>query len=182
MPPTKTLGYRLSWLAGKNKIMPHLRKETRSELRRERYNYLRRIGFSPVEARRRRDTSADNIRGFVSDERKRIVAISSKKRSENDRKIIRNIRVDRRRENRIETAPRLRPMSQRVTEFSKWSGEQNFPSWAETFIAQQNLDRGLDPFDSYGFRRFYWRYVEGLPTDEIGDLADRGDSDINAVA
>ena len=156
--------------------------ETRSERRKERYRHLILLGFSAKNARKFRDQSADHIRGFEDSERTRITEVRASKRSDEEKKIIREIRQSRRIENRVETGPRLKPKSERQDEFSQWTADRNFPSWADQFIAEQNEERGLDPLDSYGFRRFWHHYVDGIPVEDIGDLADRGDSNIERAS
>ena len=158
--------------------MPRKVKTDRKALRKERYNALRKLGFSPVEARRRRDQSATNITTFIEVERVKIVAKKSNVRTDQEKATLRAIRNSRRRERKIDEAPRLKPASERADDFSRWTSDGNFPFWAKEFIAEQNAQKGLSPVDSYGFRRFYWRYVENIPLEEMGDLADRGDSAI----
>lgn len=162
--------------------MPRIVKSDRKELRKERYNAIRKLGFSPVEARRRRDQSAVHIVEFIDTERERIVSKKSNVRTESEKFTLREIRKSRRRERKIDEAPRLKPITERAGDFSRWSADGNFPFWAKEFIAQQNADKGLSPVDSYGYRRFYWRYVENMSEDEIGDLADRGDSDLEQAS
>lgn len=150
--------------------------QSRSDLRKERYRHLRSLGFSSAHARKFRDQSHTHITEFVDDERERIVTKKSNVRTPQEKVILREIRSSRRRTNQVEVAPRLKPISERAEDFSRWTADGNFPSYAEKFIAEQNAQKGLSPVDSYGYRRFYWAYVENIPVDEIGELADRGDS------
>ncbi len=162
----------------------NLRKIDRDELRKERYRHLREMGFSPVEARRRRDTSGENIETFVEKERVRIRDIRADTRTERDRNIFQSIRKVRRRNqitvNKVDSAPRLKSQSARLVDFKNWSEAADFPDWAETYIKKQNRDRGLNRFDGYGYRRFYYRYVDGDSEDFIDEegLADRDNSGV----
>lgn len=159
--------------------MARIVTQSRGERRAARYKHLRILGFSAEHARRYRDQSSDHIIEFVDDSREEIVAIPAKNRSESQRNILKQVRKSRRRENQIVTQPRLKTIGERSSDFSRWSEFGNvFPGWALKYIEQQNADKGLSPADSYGYRRFYWSYVEGRSQDELGDVADRGDSEI----
>lgn len=162
--------------------MPRIVKTDRKELRKERYNALRKLGFSTKEARRRRDQSAVHIVEYIDTERERIVTKKSNMRTESEKFTLKAIRQSRRRERKIDEAPRLKPITERASDFSRWTSDGNFPAWAREYIAAQNDNIGVSPINSYGYRRFYWRYVENLSEDEIGSLADRGDSGIEQAS
>ncbi len=149
---------------------------TRSDLRKERYRHMRSLGFSAIEARKYRDNKQSNIIKFVSSEHTRITKIPAKKRVENERKILSNIRRTRRQPVTVDNAPRLKPQRERLEDFSRWTGDRNFPDWAISYIAEQNQRAGLSPLNSYGFRRFYYRYVQNRPEATAAILADRDDS------
>ncbi len=161
--------------------MARIVQQSRGERRAARYKHLRTIGFTAQDARKYRDQSSDHITEFVDDRREEILEVRADTRTDLQRKILRGIRESRKRENQIKTQPRLKSIKDRSADFSRWSeiGE-HFPQWAMNFIEEQNEERGLSPADSYGFRRFYWSYVEGMDVEELGDIADRGDSDIEA--
>lgn len=149
---------------------------SRSDLRKERYKYMRSLGFSAVHARKYRDNKTENITKFVNSERVRITEIRSSQRSKSERTIIASIRRERRQVATVETAPRLKPRRERLEDFKRWTGDRNFPDWAISYIAEHNQLAGFSPLNSYGFRRFYYRYVQNRPETTAALLADRDDS------
>lgn len=156
--------------------MARIVKQTRSDLRKERYNHLRGLGFSPADARKFRDQSSAHIVEYVDEETERITVKKSNVRTVREKDILQNVRRQRRTAKTAPViSPRLKPISERADDFSGWTRD-GFPVEATRFIEEENRRTGRSPVDGYGFRRFYWAYVENIPVDEIGDLADRGDS------
>lgn len=148
----------------------------RKQLRKERYRHMLLLGFSSVEARKFRDHSNVSIDRNVESERERIANIRAPKRSEVEQKKIRGIRAFNRRKPAVEFSGRNKSRSDRWEEFSRWTKNRNFPVWAMAYIAEKNNDRELDPLDSFGFRRFYYRYVQNRSETQAAKFADRDDS------
>lgn len=148
----------------------------RKQLRKERYRHFLLLGFSTIEARRFRDHGSPSIERNVESERERIAKIRAPKRTELEQKKIRGIRAFNRRQPAVEFSGRNKTRSDRWEEFSSWTKNRNFPVWAMAYIQQKNADKDLDPLDSFGFRRFYHRYVQNRSEAQAAKFADRDDS------
>lgn len=147
------------------------------ERRLSRYHYLLDRGYRAVDARRLRDQSATNIRADVSRVERRITIIRPTERTVPEREQLSKIR----RENRkIRQRPSdrqfIEPRVTRLANFSRWSGERNFPTHIQRVVERINLDAGFDPFHSYGYRVFYHRYVNGVSEIEAISRVERRDT------
>lgn len=149
---------------------------SRSELRKERYRYLRSLGFSSADARKYRDQSVEHLQEYVDTTAERITETPSRKRTQQERTIIKQVRAERRKKPTVQTATRLKSRADRYDEFVAWTQDKNFPNWAMEYVAAANRNAGFGPVNSYGFRRFYYRYVENRPESTAATLADRDDS------
>lgn len=167
-------------MARKTKANPGLskvkRQNARKQLRKERYRHMRSLGFSSADARKYRDNSSDNIDVKVDTERKRITKVRAGKRSVTDKKKIQEIRAFNRRKPAVEFQGRNKTRNDRWEEFSSWTSNRNFPEWAQAYISRVNRDAKLDPLDSWGYRRFYYRYVMNRTEATAAKNADRDDS------
>ncbi len=167
-------------MARKTKANPGLtkvkRQNARKQLRKERYRHMRSLGFTSIDARKYRDNSSDNIDVKVDTERKRITKVRAAKRSDVDKTKIHEIRAFNRRKPAVEFQGRNKTRNDRWEEFSGWTANRNFPEWAMRYIGGKNVERGFDPLDSWGFRRFYYRYVLNRAEATAAKNADRDDS------
>lgn len=150
--------------------------ESRSDKRKERYRELRALGFSASEARRYRDQSGTNIDKRISVEQRRISRKPQQMRSSEE--VFRLERIRNRRKSRVTRQPRLDSRRERWQRFSDWSKVQRFPKEYQARIDQINERAGKPRFDGYGYRRFYYEYVERLSMEDSIQLADRGDSGV----
>lgn len=167
MPKTTKANPALSQVAKRN---------ARKQLRKERYRHMRNLGFSSADARKYRDQSSVNIDVHVETERKRITKVRSAKRVETDTAKIKKIRAFNRQKPAVEFQGRNKTKNDRWEEFSDWTRNRNFPVWAMEYIQEMNAKQGVDPLDSWGFRRFYYRYVLNRTEATAAKLADRDDS------
>lgn len=152
--------------------------DDRSSRRKERYMILRGLGFSSEDARRLRDQSGENIQLEIRNERRRISRKSISRRSETEAQKLESIREEFRQTSPVARGRRLESRRERYNNFSAWSSTQNFPPAAIARIRQFNSDAGLSRDDGYGYRRYYFVYVERLPANESAEFADRADSGI----
>lgn len=152
------------------------RQNARKQLRKERYRHLLDLGFTSSDARKFRDHSSNSIDKNVESERQRITKVRAPKRSETDTKKIREIRRFNRQRPAVEVHGRNKTRSGRWEEFSQWTSDRNFPEWAQKYIGLRNREQGFDPLDSWGYRRFYYRYVQNRTEGSAARLADRDDS------
>lgn len=153
--------------------------EDRNARRMSRYMYLRSLGFSSKDARRLRDQSGPHIESAIRNERRRI---SRKKISNRTPQEKERLRKTQEYQGKISTGDRRRRYESRTNryqDFSHWSSKHvGFPGWALQRIRQYNRERGLNRYDPYGYRRFYYWYVERISDFENEFYADRGDSGI----
>lgn len=152
------------------------KNNARKQLRKERYRHMLNLGFSPVDARKYRDHSSGSIDSHIEVERKRIAKVRSAKRVETDTQKIKKIRAFNRQKPAVEFQGRNKTKNDRWEEFSDWTRNRNFPVWAMEYIQEMNAKQGVDPLDSWGFRRFYYRYVMNRTEATSAKLADRDDS------
>ena len=157
--------------------MPITVTENRAKLRATRYKHLRALGFSVADAAKYRDQSATHIVEFTEEETQRITEKKSNVRSKSEAEILRRARYARRSGAPPTMSPRLKPIQERVKDFSNWTRD-GFPDEALDYIKQVNKDQGLSPVDSYGYRRFWHMYVDNQPASELHELADRGESEV----
>lgn len=132
-------------------------------LRKARYDQLRALGYSSKEATRFRDRSADSIDAEVASRQKRIAKKPVAKRTSQESFQLTRIREYRRERREQPTVSRepIESRESRQEQFSSWTGRRNFPPRIVRYIAEINHAAGLDPLESYGFRVFYWQYVNG---------------------
>lgn len=151
--------------------------DSRSARRKERYQYLISLGFSPIDARRLRDNSGRNIEVSVKRERRRISRKTVSRRTTAEQQRLDAIQLSTT-TTLLETRER-RFMSRgdRYGNFSQWSST-GFPMWALERIRDYNRTRNLPRDDSFGHRRFYYWYVERIADFQNEIFADRGDSGI----
>ncbi len=151
--------------------------ESRSERRKARYKYLTGLGFSTEDARRLRDQSGRNIESNVKRERRRISRKPRARRSTDEQDRLDSIQVSST-ATLLETRERrFMSRGERYDSFSSWS-KIGFPPWAINRISDYNKSRRLSRDDSFGYRRFYFWYVERVADFENEFFADRGDSGI----
>lgn len=134
---------------------------SRSQRRQERYQLLRRLGYSATDARRLRDRSGDNIDTDISRTERRLARTPAEDRSEQTQARLRTIR-DYKRERRTmpaEARSKVESRSQRVRNFREWSVSRDFPPGVVAEIQRINREAGFGPFNSYGFRVWYHMYV-----------------------
>lgn len=151
----------------------------RSELRKARYKYLTDLGFSSVVARRYRDHSSFNIEGLTKSERRRISRKAVERRSPAESERLERIRQEQETVTFETRQRRYAPKRERLEDFSRWSNKfTGFPDWALERIHAYNSAAGKSRDDSFGYRRFYYWYVERIGDFENEFYADRGDSGI----
>lgn len=148
----------------------------RSDLRKERYRYLRSLGFSSADARKYRDQSFENLQTYVDTTVEQVEQTPSRKRTEREREIVKNVRKERAKKRTVESSTRMLTRTDRYENFVAWTVAKDFPNWAMQYIAAVNRQAGFGPVNSYGFRRFFYRYVENRPEATAATLADRDDS------
>lgn len=151
--------------------------ESRSERRQARYKYLRSLGFSSDDARRLRDKSGRNIEGEVKTERRRISRKSRTRRTQQEQERLDAIQLSSTPTLLEARERRIMSKADRWDNYSAWS-KIGFPPWALTRIEDYNRSRGLPRDDAFGYRRFYYWYVERIADFENEFFADRGDSGI----
>lgn len=150
--------------------------DVRSEKRLERYRELRALGFSAEDARRLRDRSGRNIQLEVASEQRRISRKPQRARTPEETFRLRRIQDRNVSATRIQQEARLNTRRERWMRFSEWSKAGVFPRQYISRIRQINIRAGRDAYDGYGFRQFYFEYVERLSREESIELADRADS------
>lgn len=126
--------------------------ESRAERRKQRYDELRRLGFSSAEATRLRDRSGGEIR--------RRIPLRTREAYP------RSIRND----------TTVYSEDDRHEFFREWTGNRSFPDWALEAIHQFNREVNRLDSDSYGFRRFFYLYVRDRKPTAAARLANRDDS------
>ena len=156
--------------------------ESRSEKRKERYNELKALGFSSVDARKYRDRSGDNIERKVSSEQRRISRKPKAMRTSSETFKLRRIRSRKVTQSNRQRSGRMDSREARWRKFSASSKINKFPKAARLRILKINRDAGLSPDDRYGYRRYYFEYVERLDPGDASDLSDRGDSGMRYLA
>jgi hypothetical protein len=70
----------------------------------------------------------------------------------------------------------------RWRQFSKWSKSRKYPKWVRDRVERYNRAAGKQSIeDGFGYRQFYYEYVERLSDDEVSDIVDRNDSGMRYV-
>lgn len=147
------------------------------DIRRERYQYFRSLGFSSGESRSLRDNSAARgtlrIDTEVRSIRSRPLTPESSARLaklSNPRPVPATTPA-RKRESTGET------QSRRLANFRRWSQRNvGFPSDVLTRIQDINIEAGFDINSGHGYRVFYHRYVNGESPDDAEKRAERRDT------
>lgn len=152
--------------------------ESRADRRKARYDYLISLGFSATEARKMRDHSGRHIERNVKQERKRIKRKKPTNRLPIEKFRLRAIENSQSKTTLEARERRFMSAGDRRSNFSLWSGNTGFPPWALKRIAAYNKAKRKSKFNSFGYRRFYYWYVERFADFENEFYADRGDSSI----
>lgn len=151
----------------------------------QRYQTARELGFSSQQASRMRDLSRETFENVIASERRRI---SRKSRSARTSQEISRVEAIRAYEgsDELTRSRRLDAGGTRYENFRRWSSKfEGFPYFAfegdDIFpgIEEFNLDSGRTRDDGFGYRAFYYYYVERImDIGVIERLADRGDSGV----
>lgn len=152
--------------------------ESRSDKRKERYRELRALRFSPEVARRYRDKSGKEISLLITREQRRISRKPQYKRSADESFRLRRIQDRSKSANQVQQQARLDSRRERWEKFSEYSKSGLWPQNLRNRIREINRRAGLGPDDGYGFRRFYYEYVERLSLEESIQISERGDSEV----
>jgi hypothetical protein len=150
--------------------------ESRSDKRKERYREAKALGFSRTEATRLRDLSGKSLQREFSREARRISRKNIKDRSAAETFRLRRIQDRNASQDQIRLQSRLDSRRERWLKFSEWSKANKFPASQLKRIVNINTRNGLSPTDRFGYRMFYYLYVERLDDFDANQLADRGDS------
>lgn len=127
--------------------------EKRSQIRKFRYQALIDAGYSKREADRYKNWSSDSVQGLIAERKGRNV------------------------ESVGASDAKLYTQNQRLGMFREWSSVfTGFPDWALQEIQETNDRVGRNALDSYGFRQFYYRFVQQRTPSVASRFADRGDS------
>lgn len=59
----------------------------------------------------------------------------------------------------------------RYEEFGRWAGARRYPEWAMEKIIEYNRRAGLGDFDKFGYRAFFFEYVDREDEDGAYELA-----------
>lgn len=141
---------------------------------------LRELGFSHTDARRLRDQSQTNIEVVIVRERRRISRKSVSQRTPKETARLNRLRDTSTPPEVEKRTRRLKTRGNRWQDFSDWSSRHKggFPEWALQEIRRFNEQAGLPTIDGFGYRQFFFWYVERLPIMEAAEFADRDDSGI----
>lgn len=153
--------------------------ESRADKRKERYRELRNLGFSAPEARRLRDTSGDTIDSEITVKQRRISRKPQQLRSSEEQFTLDRIRNYRR--GGFSRRSRVDSRRARWERFSKWSEAGVFPKSFRARIVQINQSNGLLANDGFGYRQFYYEYVERLSREDASQFSDRADSGVKFI-
>lgn len=152
--------------------------QSRNEKRLERYRELRALGFNAKDARKLRDQSGRHIESQISAERRRISRKPVQLRTSDESFKLRRLQDRSTAETQIRSQARMTSRRERWENFSRWSESRKFPVNYRRRISTINIRAGLPPDDGFGFRQFYYEYVERLSRDESSELAERNDSGV----
>lgn len=136
--------------------------------RRERYRYLRHLGYTPREAYKRRDWKTirveHSIRSKESYLRRKETLTPQQILQLNNLSKHRTQQWERQRAVQIATTVTpLKTKADRWLDFSRWSKRKQFPASFQQIIDEYNINNGLDIHNSFGYRVFYHRYVNKIP-------------------
>lgn len=155
---------------------------TRREIRQQRYNYFRSLGYEAREARRLRDQGSARTDARILSDVERLQSRPQLSREESERlERLRSARRERTptpipEESRDVESPR-ETQSRRRRNFQRWSQRNvGFPTDVLRRVQSINTSAGLDIHSSYGYRVFYHRYVNGESPVEAQLRAERRDT------
>lgn len=140
-----------------------------------RYRYLRSLNFSPTEARRYRDYSNTKIEQQITSRQRTISHKPIKARSPAQSAQLTKIRESKK-ARIIEPTRPTETRQDRLDNFNRWSGTRRFPSDARRIIQSINLRFGKNPYNRFGYRVFYHRYVNGVSEFEAVRLTETRDT------
>lgn len=147
------------------------RNPDRANRRKEQYRIARETyGYSSKEASRLRDLSFKAFHSEIIKTEQRIKKKSPKRRT--DFEVIQLQRIQQAKQ--LAPTPRRRDTrAARQAQFNLWSGQRDFPYVAQEFITKQNRLAGKADRDSFGYRIYYWHYVNELDVSEAVIAAER---------
>lgn len=151
--------------------------ESRSDKRKERYRELRALRFSPEQSRRLRDRSGKEIQLAIAREQRRISRKPEKLRTADESFRLKRIQDRQTTATEVLRRARLETRQERWEKFSDYSNSGIWPGEFRKRIREINRRSGFGPDDRYGYRRFYFEYVERLSQEESIDISERGDSE-----
>lgn len=150
--------------------------ESRSDKRKERYRELRALRFSPEQSRRLRDRSGKEIQLAIAREQRRISRKPVQLRTAEESFRLKRIQDRQATATEVQRRTRLETRQERWEKFSEYSKSGVWPREFRKRIREINRKVGLGPDDGYGYRRFYYEYVERLSQEESIQISERGDS------
>lgn len=152
--------------------------ESRSDKRKERYRELRALRFSPEQSRRLRDRSGKEIQLAIAREQRRISRKPVQLRTADESFRLKRIQDRQAAATEVQRRARLETRQERWEKFSEYSKSGIWPREFRKRIREINRRVGLGPDDGYGYRRFYYEYVERLSQEESIQISERGDSEV----
>lgn len=151
--------------------------ESRSDKRKERYRELRALRFTPDQARRLRDRSGKEIQLAIARERRRISRKPIQLRTADEHFRLQRMQDRQATATEMQRRARLETRQERWEKFSSYSKSGIWPREFRKRVREINRRAGLGPDDGYGYRRFYFEYVERLSLEESIEISERGDSE-----
>lgn len=151
-------------------------QSARSQRRKERYNQLIQLGFSAKEARQYRDKSGLNIDAYVLSRQRQLREVEIDQLTPQQE--LQLERIERIRDRNILTfQQRTFSKSERALQFSTWSNRNiGFPAPHIAAIVEFNEAAGEPPDSPFGYKMFFYQYVDGLEWDEAEREIDERDS------
>lgn len=150
--------------------------QSRATKRYERYNEARALEFSVEDARRLRDLSGSKFQQVVSQEQRRISRKPERLRTPEESFRLKRIQDRNKFQTKVQQEQRVMSRIERWKRFQKFSKNNVWPKYIKKEIIRFNRRHGKDDDDSFGYRQYYYKYVERLDIDEASELADRNDS------
>ena len=158
--------------------------ESRDQKRIERYRELRALGYDSKTARRLRDASGKNIELFIGRDQRRISRKPIQTRTSSEAFRLRRIQNRYRTQTELQRKARLSTREERWQEFAEYSKSGIWPAEFRRRIREINRRAGFIKDannNKYGFRRFYYEYVERLSREESIELSELGDSEAKFI-
>jgi hypothetical protein len=147
-----------------------------NNIRRERYRLARELGYTSNQASKVRSFSSNNLQSDFQNKKLDIQAKPTRQRTQQERQQLRSITNYQQRTNREpQILAEIDSGFVREQNWSEWSSKiVNFPPSILRYIRRLNTDSGRLRNDHYGFRLFYYMYVENNNENEAEEvLADR---------